>query len=212
MKTIMPVSFLLLFFFLTTTASGQYGPAIKLFQDERYRGNYITVDYSWSALDANDPWNDAIESIQIPEGWEVWVYEHSYFRGDRMELTRDWDGRSDRKWKDCISSVKVVKRNPYSDADGRHQGHFDRVPVTIFEDDNYDGPARRVFWEWTASDGDNFWNDRISSIYVPDGYRVIVYEDAYFRGKSMTLDQSWSAPRSENWWNDQISSLRVEKR
>lgn len=214
MKTIMPVSFLCLVVLSLApiTASGQYGPVVKLFQNERYRGDYITVDYSWSALDANDPWNDAIESIRIPEGWEVWAYEHSYFRGDRMVLTHNWNGRRNRRWKGRISSVKVVKRSPYSEADGHNQGHFDRVPVTIFEDDNFDGAARRVLWEWTASRGEEYWNDRISSIYVPEGFRVVVYEHSYFRGRSMVLNKSWSAPRGENWWNDQISSLRVERR
>lgn len=69
----------------------------------------------------------------------------------------------------------------------------------------------RIYGEWTAERGYDFWNDRISSVYVPEGYRVILYEHSYFRGRRLVLESHWSAPRGETWWNDRISSIRVER-
>lgn len=215
MKAILPVSIFILFFIAHTDALAN-APAgeqyITLYKDHKFRGERITVAHSWSALESGDPWNDNIESIRVPDGWEVWAFEHSYFRGNHMVITSDWDGRSNRRWRDCISSIKVVRRSGYTHGGGHPQNHYHRVPVTIFEDDNFDGAAMRIGREWTTLNSDDFWNDRISSIYVPDGFRVIIYEHSYFRGRSMVLDKSWSAPRGKNWWNDQVSSIRVERK
>jgi hypothetical protein len=62
------------------------------------------------------------------------------------------------------------------------------------------------------------WNDRISSLKVGSGVRVLVYEHTNFRGRCMTFSSNRNYPNltaynanlsgRENW-NDRISSLKV---
>jgi hypothetical protein len=190
-------------------------PVIKLFSEANFRGDYIEVEAEWSARSNRDPWNDRIASIYIPAGWEVWVYEHSLFRGDYFVLTNHWNGRNRRNWCGRISSIRIVKTTGYCPPAGwgyGGRGHSsDIVPVTVFEDSHFDGASLRIGREWSAENSRSFWNDRISSIYVPEGYRVIAYEHTYFRGRQLVIEGNWSAPRGRNWWNDEISSIRVER-
>jgi hypothetical protein len=215
-KAMKAVPFLSLLLLLLTffSAAAQSNDAVKIYTNQKYRGDHLNVYEEWSAYDGDDPWNDNIESIRIPNGWEVWVYSDGYFRGDRWILTSNWNGRNNRRWCDRISSLRIVRKNRsdhWDDYGGfNHQIGY-RIPVTIFEDANFEGSSRRIQWEWTATNTDRFWNDRISSIYVPEGFRVILYEHTYFRGRRMVIEQSWSAPRGKNWWNDQVSSIRVER-
>lgn len=190
------------------TANAQ--PVVRLFSQPGFRGDYLEIAQEWSARDRQDPWNDGVASIGVPEGWEVWVYEDSYFRGRREVFRGSWDGRRERFWCGRISSIRVVRpdrpNRPY-----RPPVIENRVPVTVFQDVHFEGASMRIYGEWTAERGYDFWNDRISSVYVPEGYRVILYEHSYFRGRRLVLESHWSAPRGETWWNDRISSIRVER-
>ena len=214
MKTILTSLLILLGFAPIFSLNGQ--ETVKLFFDSNYRGDYLNVTDEWSVRSSRDPWNDHISSIHIPSGWEVWVYEDSYFRGRHWVLTNSWNGRNNRYWCDRISSIRVVKNRRGWEGDhhcdGRPgRGHRNKVPVTIFEHDHFNGSSKRIYWEWTVEHSNEFWNDRISSIFVPEGYRVIAYEHSYFRGRCLVLENNWSAPRGQNWWNDRISSIRIER-
>lgn len=71
--------------------------------------------------------------------------------------------------------------------------------------------------KWNTPTGSK-WNDRISSIKVGSGVRVLIYEHTNFGGRCMTLSSSRNYPYmdsqnanlsgSENW-NDRISSFKV---
>lgn len=61
----------------------------------------------------------------------------------------------------------------------------------------------------TGSGGKN-WNDRISSIKVGTGVRLIVYKDINYKGGSYTVPgPGWISTLVSNGWNDKISSFRV---
>jgi hypothetical protein len=95
----------------------------------------------------------------------------------------------------------------------------------FFEHANYGGGS--VEWskntsvadltKWNTTAGQK-WNDRISSIKVGSGVRVLIYEHTNFGGRCMTLSSGRDYPYmdaqnanlsgSENW-NDRISSLKV---
>jgi pimeloyl-ACP methyl ester carboxylesterase len=59
------------------------------------------------------------------------------------------------------------------------------------------------------------WNDRISSVHVPDGRTVVLYEHAEFGGESLTLSgdaidlRMFPGPALDGTWNDAASSIRV---
>ena len=59
------------------------------------------------------------------------------------------------------------------------------------------------------------WNDRISSVHVPDGRTVVLYEHADYGGDSLTLSgdevdlRRFPGPSPDGTWNDVVSSIRV---
>jgi pimeloyl-ACP methyl ester carboxylesterase len=59
------------------------------------------------------------------------------------------------------------------------------------------------------------WNDRISSVHVPDGRTVVLYEHADYGGDSLTLSgdevdlRMFPGPSPDGTWNDVVSSIRV---
>ncbi len=71
--------------------------------------------------------------------------------------------------------------------------------------------------KWNTPTGAK-WNDRISSIKVGSGVRVLIYEHTNFKGRCMTLSSGREYPymtsqnanlKGKESWNDRISSLKV---
>jgi hypothetical protein len=71
--------------------------------------------------------------------------------------------------------------------------------------------------KWNTTSGEK-WNDRISSIKVGSGVRVLIYEHINFTGRCMTLSSGRNYPYMDSQnanlsgtenWNDRISSLKV---
>ena len=79
--------------------------------------------------------------------------------------------------------------------------------VTFYEHSNFQGASRTITSNWSFTQ-ERCWNDEISSIVIPEGWRVIIYEHNW-GGRSMTLTCNWSVTGWNDWWNDRISSIQV---
>jgi hypothetical protein len=89
--------------------------------------------------------------------------------------------------------------------------------VYFYQDINYKGavisfngirdvPDLRAY----PMNGSQNWNDRISSIKVGTGVKLIVYKDINYKGGSYELTgPAWISTLVSNGWNDKISSFRV---
>jgi hypothetical protein len=89
--------------------------------------------------------------------------------------------------------------NNYNSSGGR---------VTIYDQCNYGGqsvPLNPGRYNYNAM---GLQNDRISSIRIPSGYRVIAYSSKDFQGPTARFSRDVSCLNGE--WNDQISSIIVE--
>jgi hypothetical protein len=53
-----------------------------------------------------------------------------------------------------------------------------------------------------------FPDDALSSLVVPEGYRVVLYEHPNFGGKSYTINNT-KTQFYISGWNDKTSSIRV---
>ena len=71
---------------------------------------------------------------------------------------------------------------------------------------NFNGEAKLMS---TSGSTKFFWNDKISSIQVPQGWKIILYEHENFGGRSLTLTSDWTVRAWNDFWNDRISSIRV---
>lgn len=178
---------------------------VVLFSDRDYMGDQLFLTSDWTADEGGRTMG--VESVRVPEGWEVWLYEQRNHKGPILKLTSCWNGMdSDAwKWRDDIRSMRIVRRPmpPTSNPTG----------IILFEDAGFAGEQRVLYADWNSGGEEgNGWNDRISSIKVFPGMRITVFEHAGHQGASMELDGDWSATGSNDPWNDRISSIRIERR
>lgn len=82
---------------------------VKLYKSSDFTGESISMEDTWSAA-SDMSWNDAINSIQIPRGWTIVVYDHSESNpnGRSLTLTEDWV--ADASWQNQISNISMVAK------------------------------------------------------------------------------------------------------
>ncbi|QQY81874.1 hypothetical protein JJL45_13240 [Tamlana sp. s12] len=81
--------------------------------------------------------------------------------------------------------------------------------VTLYGDCSFKGSHKTLGVGRYDHDQLGVGNDRISSIRVPRGYKIIIYQDGGWRGSSKTLYEDNGC--LEHGWNDHISSVKVER-
>ncbi|NND95663.1 MAG: hypothetical protein HKN45_12445 [Flavobacteriales bacterium] len=180
---------------------------LAVFKRTDYRGDHKFITRDWTSNDGCHSFG--IESIRVPLGWEVWIYDGDNFSGRHKKLTSDWNGEGfdDWRWRNDIQSIRIVRSNiawqPYSP----------EIPsVTVFENNDFSGNSFKLRGQWTVLDSEDHWNDRISSIEIPPGYEVHIFEHSGFKGKLKILKRNWKADDADEFWNNRISSIRVINR
>lgn len=174
---------------------------IAIFKDRDFRGDHKFITRDWTQVDGCLAYG--IESIRIPTGWEVWIYEGDNFTGRHKKLTEDWDGEAydDWRWRNDIRSIRIIRSNISWNA------LSPEIPeVTLYDGADHNGESFSVNGEWTVLNSTDEWNDRINSIEIPDGFEVHIFEHARYRGKMKILKRDWRADES---WKDRVSSIRV---
>jgi len=179
---------------------------IELYKATDYRGESLLIDRDWSCqYDRDFCFN--IESIYVPQGFELWLYEYRNFRGEPIVINQSWDGfgRESRFLRNRIKSIRVVERRQAQPIfDHRYMGN----QVVVF-DRAFGGRQMIINGQWSVGRHNGFdFNDCISAIYVPRGYKVRIYEHANYRGRYMDIYGDWS-PNRRDFWNNRISSLEV---
>ena len=174
------VSLIILFIVSFTTVNAQ----VLLFQSNNFTGEKLDISSDWNAS-KNMAWNDKINSIKVPSGYRVTIYEHDPTRGNKLELTSDW--AADNNWKNKISTIKVA------------------APIQLFSSKNFSGSSLNISGDWSAANN-MAWNDKINSIKIPKGYKIIIYENGKGNGKSLELTSDWVA---DGTWTNIISNISV---
>ncbi len=81
--------------------------------------------------------------------------------------------------------------------------------ITFYEHGGFTGASKTIASDWDFSSSPE-WNDRISSIRIPNGYKIQVFEHGQFGGASRILTADWSvAENSPQAFNDIISSIKI---
>ncbi len=127
---------------------------------------------------------------------KVIVYEHSWRRGREKAMTSS--ASLLYNWDDRISSIEIIEKyNTVKKEEG----------VTIFEDRSFKG-ARVVLspGKYNFDAFGEIGNNRISSLSVPKGYKIIAYQERNFKG----YKKIWTASQKYLYnWEDKISSVEV---
>lgn len=204
---------------------------VRLFEDDNFQGRSSTLREGNYNIDQLGIANDALSSISVPAGYIVTLYANDNFEGERSVVTGDRASLGTR-WNDKVSSIRVSRNgyNSYSQNDGRgnnngyggyvgnqndrvkkynrnYNTNFRQDGVTVYNDDNFQGNSQTLNIGYFRSNRLGIGNDSMSSIYIPDGFKVTIYEDDNFRGKSRVLTGKVDDLGEE--WNDKVSSMII---
>ncbi len=192
-----------------------YGNAINahtiLFEHANFHGAHKHVFGSEADLNARDDnfFNDKVSSIVVLQGnWNF--YRHSNFKIQYSKVlglgvyphVGDVDIENDQ-----MSSLRPTYSTPASIYGTRIKGH-----TVLFEHINFHGAHKHVInseANLNAKD-DNFFNDRVSSLVVENGYWAL-YKDSNYIGQYANIlgRGSYNWVGSLDIKNDDISSLRA---
>ena len=90
-------------------------------------------------------------------------------------------------------------------AGGANAQYSDQPACVMFEHVNFRGRSIEMQSDDSVSfRGGQFWNDRVSSIFVRRGCSLIAYENSRMGGRSIEIERRARALGGN--WNDRISS------
>ena len=166
---------------------------VSFYGDSDFKGS--SEEYSLGDYPKVGSHNDKFSSIEIPNDYQVVIYQHGDYKGRKTTLTKSIKNLNDIGFNDYISSLKVEKYKEGSSV------------VTVYDNGDYKGR----YQNYGFGDHNRVWlNDKISSIKIADGYEVVIYNDGDFKGKEylLTADES---NLKDIGFNDKISSIKIIK-
>ncbi|MFP4423141.1 MAG: peptidase inhibitor family I36 protein [Desulfococcaceae bacterium] len=197
-------------FLLLTAPVSNARAQVAFFEDYDGRGNSFRAGVgNRASLPGN--WNDRISSVRVDDGYVVVVYEHFNFQGRTETIVGRRGGTlyNLNTFNDQTSSYRVRRDRPGSGPPSEAPDHR-RGPVTFFED--FEGSGPRFSDDRDRSNLGGRWNDRISSVWVADGYEVTVYEHSNFEGERRNLaGRRNGALYDLRNFNDRVSSYRIRR-
>lgn len=182
---------------------------VELYGQKHFRGEYILINDDWSCKGGRS-FCFKIRSIHLSPGYELWAFPRPNFRGRPIVIKQSWDGRGlmGRQLRGRIRSIRVLKRRRL-DCRAYPAALPASGPEVILYDGYFQGPQISLKGDWSVGGREGFFfNDRISSIYVPRGYKVRLFEHAHFRGAYLDVYGDWS-PGPNSFWNNRVSSVKV---
>jgi hypothetical protein len=176
--------------------------------------------------------NDRTTGVRVPDGWTLTLYRHPDFKGESIEFRGPAEipdltkvPVTDARGKPVFGIGPGAQRLNWNDqaSSARLTGPGANIPPdcnapTFFEHSYWRGRQLRL--EETdvleLKDGTYKFNDIISSLCVPEGWKVVLFEHQKGTGKRVeivgpvTLGNLHQAP-DERDWGDRFSSVRVSK-
>lgn len=206
------------------------GPRVTLYKDNFSGASKMLGPGSYDFTDLGDIDNDQLSSVVVPKGLKVILYEHSGFKGRKLELTQDASANEliKQKFNDATSSLQVVvvetqpadtvkttpvmpitKETPAPDAPASTDASA--PAVTIFQGD-FSGTQKKLSIGKYDVDALGIGNDELSSLEIPADLRVTLYDKERFKGKSLRLtERTGTAQLIEKGFNNATSSILVEE-
>jgi hypothetical protein len=143
--------------------------------------------------------NDALSSLQVPQGLVARLFEHYHFQGRFIDIRADTPAL-DAYWDNRTSSIVV-----YNATDPPP----DTKEVMIFEDANYAGAFQILEIGQTDQGNLSIGDNKLSSALVPYGMVLRLFENPGFSGAFTELREDTPAVSMD--WNDRASSVVVEE-
>ncbi|KAA1246639.1 G8 domain-containing protein [Aquimarina sp. RZ0] len=181
---------------LTISVVDPNSDQVVLFDGCNYSGtsaNFSEGTFAFREFTSKFP-NDKLSSIRVPSGYKVTLYLHGGPSGRTLVLTRDDGCLDNNNFNNITSAIKVERQ------------------VRVFGGCAFSGTSASFgegtfeFKEFTAK----FPNDRLSSLSVPNGYKVTLYEHGGLSGRTREFIADDDCLQ-DNRFNDLASAIKVEK-
>ena len=155
-------------------------------------------------------WNDAISSLEIPDGYQAILFRDKFFTGPSVSVSGHVSNLFNAggvDWDDQVSSLKIVNSSVCN-----------LQPKVVFYDqpnfrgrsfEVYAGEARARLRDKRRGNWGN-WNDRIESVQIVGQIDVYLFEDTHFSGQQLWLSHSIDDLRLQaDGWGDRASSFET---
>ena len=181
---------------------------VNIYSSCCYKGNSLRLAPGQYQGDKLGILKSAISSIEIPSNLQVKAYVSSdYLSGNYYTISENINCMTSTL-KNNIRSLVIEEKNQSSNYNNNQNTLIDSK-VTIYVDGNYKGQAVSLLpGTYSSMQQIGFPNKALSSLTVPEGFRVVLYENENFVGKKYTITQSKTG-FSFSGWNDKTSSIAV---
>ena len=180
------------------------GSYAELYTDCNFKGNKLSLlpgRYTGAELGM---FRKTVGSLQLPAGLTIKVYDGDNFNGASETYSSGIDCIS-FSWRNRISSMIVEDRGNWGS-----NGNTTVNELILYTDAGYKGQSVTLLpgTYSTMAAANGFPEKALSSIQIPQGYRVILYDQPNLRGKSISLTASRSSFIMSGW-NDRAASIAV---
>ena len=180
------------------------GSYAELYTDCNFKGNKLSLlpgRYTGAELGM---FRKTVGSLQLPAGLTIKVYDGDNFNGASETYSSGIDCMS-FSWRNRISSMIVEDRGNWGS-----NGNTTVNELILYTDAGYKGQSVTLLpgTYSTMAAANGFPEKALSSIQIPQGYRVILYDQPNLRGKSISLTASRSSFLMSGW-NDRAASIAV---
>jgi hypothetical protein len=206
--------------FLTSTGAlliafvalqGSAAAQVTVYSDINFEGNSRTFNGDVANL-TDQGFNDAISSIQIPQG-EQWQFcQDANYGGSCQTLQGSIADLRNINWNDRISSIRRVRGGVFNRNRSNYPGSVGTSGtnrgsgIAVFTNPNFGG--RSASFNGDVADLRQYnMNDQITSIEIPNGETWEICQDIDFGNQCTTVSGNIADLRGMGW-NDRISSMR----
>lgn len=168
-------------------------PMVTIYEGD-FTGNSKDLRAGKYSLDRLGIRNDELSSVSVPRGFRVTLFDGDAFEGRSLVLTADARAADlhDALFSNITSSLIV-----------------ESIPMVVIFEGDYSG-GRKIMDPGKYS-GVDIGITGISSVKVPEGYKVTLYEKDNFGGRSLVLTHDTGTDYlTKNNFNNLTSSLTVE--
>ncbi|MEM6669710.1 MAG: hypothetical protein AAF661_10870 [Pseudomonadota bacterium] len=184
-------------------ASSAQAQQCVIYDGENYSGNRFSFRAGQSILTFNR-FNNNVESIRVARGCRLRVFDLFGGQGARAIYDRNTPSL-DGAWRDRISGAACECGFSREDDDDRREYADDArgASCEIYENADFRGDSYRMRDGEEALRFSSFWNNRVSSVRVARGCRLIGYDDFNGRGAERVFRDDVSYVGRD--WNDRMS-------
>ncbi len=175
-----------------------------IYTDCNYQGNSLRLAPGYYQGDKLGLLKFDISAIEIPSNLKAKVYINNENLGGTYYIISENSSCLSNTLNNRIGSLIIEEDHQNSNNNPQTESG-----VTIYSDGNYRGQSTSLLpGTYATMTQVGFPDNALSSLLLPEGYRVVLYEFENFKGKSYTILQSKTG-FSFSGWNDKTSSIAI---